>query len=524
MTNKLFLINLLKILLTIDEDNLVNHQVNKKNFYNIRINRLCKNYFRNLNVDDEEKVKRLFIIGFLIRFLYNFRVGRFEKFKSKLNLNLYVRIVYIFWNAVIILRFFRTLKNLGLFYAHNFTPNQKLIFAADFPSHAFSFGSNYELSSTSSFAEFLKKRYGESLCLVSLDEYIRASKTTECQKKLLDSELKNLERIKLRKKFSIILFIKRLLNFIETYPISSLKSIFDFLRAIYHIESMRYQQIISQVNCETFYVLPFSEFNYFDGNSNEFIRTFQYSENFIVPPFNCGGVEENTGVGVVTALLNPGVLSSIFPIEGFSSLYSRVSDDLIRELLGTTIVKESVKLDMPVHLGYETSFGLKSEGPFVAIFDNPPESIKTQFARSISGDITANEDFVRDFLEETFKSANDYGYKVLFKPKYSLENSARGSYKNLLLAILEKYRGNVILADPYARLGDILHASSLVISLPFTSTKTFADFMNIPSYYYVPKAYYDLFASNSEYLNKPVIGLQQLAESMAYIKNLNLKG
>lgn len=524
MTEKLFLIALIKILLTPDLKNIKSLdklQISGKNHFNLRINRLCKKYFSRIDEDEGVKVKALFLTGFIIRLIYKYRLGRIAKLKLIIKKKLYVNIVYLCLKIHFFIRLLLSLKNLGYVYHHTYNLKSKVILAADFPSHAFSFNSENDDKTCSSFAEFIVRQHGNNLCLATLDEYVRFSKSKEAKDTQEFSKSRNLKRIKLLKKFSFFQFLRHLIELIRDSSFKGLSSIFNLLREINLIDSLRYQKIIAQINCEAFYILPFSKFNFYEDGILGSLTTFQYSENFIVPPFQDKNIQDNLEWSYIMSIVNPAALQSSYDAVGFVSLSSKVSNKLAEELVGHTLRHNQSSPELPVAIGYECDFKFKEEGLFVAIFDNPSESLATQFARSITGDITANEDFIKAFLVETFQAAIECGFKVLFKPKYSLLSSASESYTKMLAPLLKKYENNIVLVDPYARLGDVMKAANLVVSLPFTSTKTFADFMGIPSFYYAPKIYFSFFEGNKVDLSRAVINLPKLRSSMMSIKNLH---
>ena len=491
-------------------------QIFKKEILNQRINRICKVYLRHMKADEPTKIRFIYITGFLIRFLYKARFNYFQHFKFLKNTFLFIYLSYISLKFRTLWRFFTSFGKLGFEYkfnSHRHHYYKDIVIVSGFPSHSLEFINKkiFNSSTYSSFAEYLVDTYGEDFCLLSLDEYIRKSKSKQIKNDNLNLTNK-MKMVSLSPSFSMKFFLRNFYNLIRKFSILDLNSVYRMLDAIYYNNSIGYIRLINQTNCRSFYVMPFSDFNYYTDEILGKFTTFQYSENFLIPPFNkYSKLNKSKSISTV---LNPSALSSRCSMVGFVSFYTKISNDLLRFLLSSKGDILEKKNDKPVALGFEKRLNLNDNGLFISIFDNPPEIFDKQLARSIYGDIASNADFVEGFLFEILTVAKATGFKVLLKPKYDLSNYTDSNYSAFIDSMLKRFPSILTLVDPYVRLGDVIKKSSVIVSHPYTSTKTFADHMNKKSYYYVPEKYIYHFDGDLNFDSKIALGKKELKNTL----------
>jgi hypothetical protein len=468
--------------------------VTLKEFANRRINRICKCYISSYTMTEVEKDKVLHVIGYILRLLYEIRTHNY-RYCSFLGKNILISICILKLRFRVIIRFLRSLKRIGLEYDHKNVKSNNLIIAAELPVHSFNYVKDSNLT-CSSFGEYLVKEFGSDFCLLSLDEYVRKSKNNESN---LDSSagIEVLPRTIIYRRHSFKAGLKDFFEILNNCTVKNLFSTYGCLKTIYFIDSLRYKRLLSEVSCQHFYVMPFSDFNYYPHEVSKKFTNVQYSENFIVAPFSLGAIANkfSSPSKEFLSALNLSVLGCGHSSIGFISRYSKIYSGFLRYFFNSTSTEVPILTkDMPLALGFESRFHFDSKKcPHLLIFDNPPETKYDQLARTIAGDVCDSEDFVEKFLTEILEIAIKEGYKVMFKPKYSLSNYSNTNYVSFLDAIKKKYSNDLILLNPYVRLSDLVESCDILLSFPFTSTKTFGDCLCKKSYYYFPEKYYDCF-------------------------------
>ncbi len=516
-SEKQFLILLINVLLETNYNEIsqsVEYQIYKKELLNKRINRICKNYLRYNKAQKSSNIRFLYITGYLIRYLYKLRIDNFFGFNffNKKIIKVYYYFYYI--KFIFIFRLFFSIRKIGFKYHLDLNININndslpVIIVADFPAHAFEFSKRESPSTFSSFGEYLFEKYGSNFFLVSLDEYLRKSKVS-CDKTIASAQ-QNITRMCLGARFSPKLFFYNFRSLVSNFSFRNITTIYGCLYTNFFINSIRYKLIIEESKCKSFYVMPFSDFNYFSDDIIKNFTVIQYSENFVVPPFVSHISDKR--LDSISGILNPSSLSCRCSSIGFVSFYSEMSRNLLNFLLTSDVDIKKQTCDFPMSLGFETYLEKNQlKGQFISFFDNPPETLAKQLSRSIYGDLTANQDFVEDFLFEILTVAEELGFQVLFKPKYALSNYVDTNYLQFLISLKYRFPDILIMLDPYTRLGDIIDMSDVVISLPFTSTKTFADHMKKNSYYYVPEKYFIYFDNKLDFFSKKVIRKNELKD------------
>ncbi len=89
-----------------------------------------------------------------------------------------------------------------------------------------------------------------------------------------------------------------------------------------------------------------------------------------------------------------------------------------------------------------------------------------------------------EFLKDIQQVADEFGYSVIWKRKRNIGSIAHPKYRKFS-KVLNKSE-NIINVDPDLSAYTLIEASTLVISMPFTSTALIARELNIPSIYYDP--------------------------------------
>ena len=485
--------------------------VTLKESANRRINRICKWYIASYTRTEVEKDKTLHVIGYILRLLYEIRSYNYRRY-SYLGKNILISICILKLRFRVIIRFLRSLKRIGLEYDHKNVKSNNLIIAAELPVHSFNHVKDSNVT-CSSFAEYLVKEFGSDFCLLSLDEYVRKSKNNE---KNLDSsaDIEVLPRTIIHRRHSFKAGLKDFFEILNNCAVKNLFSTYGCLKTIYFIDSLRYKRLLSEVSCQYFYVMPFSDFNYYPDEVSKKFTNVQYSENFIVPPFSLSSISNKFSSPSKEFLgaLNLSALGCGHSFIGFVSRYSKIYSEFLRYFFNFSSIEVPILTkDIPLALGFESRFHFDSKKClYLVIFDNPPETKYVQLARSITGDVCDSEDFVEKFLTEILEVAIKEGCRVMFKPKYSLSNYSNISYSSFLSVIKAKYPNDLILLNPYVRLSDLVESCDILLNFPFTSTKTFGDCLSKKSYYYFPEKYYDCFEAYMDSWGSDLISKSEL--------------
>lgn len=196
--------------------------------------------------------------------------------------------------------------------------------------------------------------------------------------------------------------------------------------------------------------------------------------------------------------INPDAWKLDSPMVGFTEINSYL--DSLRKTINK---KFSYKLkvnnfinekQIPVMIGYKTSEKLKivKQKKIVAFFDAPPETTEEALLKNFVGWPLYELKFIKVIFEDILSTCMIENFQVLFKPKYSLANY-KSSYREFLENLKIRYEDNLIIMSPYTNARNIFTNADVVISIPYTSTKFFAEKHNIPSIFYYPKAVEHLY-------------------------------
>jgi hypothetical protein len=474
-----------------------------KSIFNLRLNRLSIKYFSRENFDSAQKLNRLLSLSLLLRAQYAIRAKifyNFPKIKSK-KIRVILCLVLTYFNV-----FHSLIKSfLSLAFLYEFFPKEethkKIILTIGFPSYGFNYHSKYSHSNISSFGEYLHDYVSKNnkVRIISVNEYVRKSKRNEqhaIDKKPTPSILQN-KRCFVKKKFSLSFLFCNLFKSITLWKSQnrtfSIINITEYLSELQLIPYLDLIEKISQYNqIEKIFILPFTALEFFRKHPSvqDKVFVFYYSENYLIPP-----VSQSQNKAYKFSDLNISVLGGYCKVFGLTGninyLYDFVSNSY-------GIKKENFQTthDFPCVIGYESLFRSNASNKkfTIALFDVPAETVEIQLARSMIGDMTANNDFVYEYLNDIITLSKKWELKILFKPKYSLSNTNYNvNYRKILNRFVDLYPHNFEISDPYARLADIISCSDLVISFPYTSTYRFSLHWGKPSFFYIPTKFANIF-------------------------------
>jgi hypothetical protein len=474
-----------------------------KSFFNRKLNRLAIQYFSKLNIPNSQILNKLLSLSILQRNQYRIRSNfffNFQKIKSK-KFKIFLCIIMTYLSV------FRSLsKNfLSIIFLYDCISKKdvgkKIILTIGFPSHAFNYKSLSNSDVISSFGEYVYdlEKKDSKFRIVSVDEYVRKSKKNE--QYLFNEEhhesISQNKRYSPKRKFSFYFFFIALFKAIKLWKSESRKfTITSLIEFTAEIRMLPYLDLIENISKDNqiikIFIMPFSEFDFL--RKYEFIKDkiyiFYYSDNYLIPP-----ISQLKSTRFKFNDLNISVLGGFSNIFGFTEnmnyLYDFISVSFGVERKTLPTLKE-----FPCTIGYERLFNLKGKRSkfSIALFDVPPETLEMQLASSVVGNMTSDVDFVFEFLNDTMNLADKLNLRVLLKPKYSLSNQrCEIKYKETIDIMINKFRNNLEVVDPYARLADIIDNSDLIISFPFTSVQKFSRIRGKQSYFYIPTKYKDYF-------------------------------
>jgi len=490
------------------------------------LNKLCVDYLSSLIKfkrvqDSNEEQKDLILLASILRKQFKIRalVSRHFYFLNSIHLKCGIALIWLYTQLLksYVSQIFSTPFE---FQIDKDVLGKRINFTIGFPQHSFNYKKNLT-SFPSSFAEYLvlsRIEADKQDFLISLDGYQRKSIKKDGSTYSVDSEIHSLEVINAEKKISIKSILERL-----RYIFQILTDFRQQSTALYFAECSQRMLIISHLifiekmknynQVIKVYILPFSDYlmlpfsKEVKGHSNVYF----YSDNMLIPPtaflFD----------GLLQEKLNKfedGNYSSIYGIKGaagfvrVNNYLNKIAHDIFlgQEKEGPIIEKE-----LPSMLGFERLLKVEEfhEAYVVSIFDVPPESAFLQFCRSATADKTSDIEFVSEFLSDFKNESFNSDVKFLYKPKYSLMNYSE-DYRALITSLKDFMGKSLIILDPYVRVGDIIEKSDLVVSLPYTSTKRFAEFYGKKSLYYVPTKYSKLFRAYSGYSAETIYGKKEL--------------
>lgn len=410
----------------------------------------------------------------------------------------------------------------------------KINLSIGFPEHAFSTsaiecGENNiinPIAPFSSFGEYLSSEDYPKLqgCnLISVDEYTRASKINEqdeLDSKDNSSDIMSYPRTLISKEKNLKFFFLR-------FPLVVKESIKLFLHCIQKINYIligvvfirkwirlfSFNELLSNIgkqniNIGYIYVLPFSDVGLlkYDEKISSLLTTYNYGSNIFIPPVYDIHKPRKDDVSIELDDMLSAVPVGAFSLSGksigFTNVFTQVND--IKKAVNTKYdCKLPVELNtkiaqQPLLMGYENNENNKSVkfSEYIAIFDVPPESMGSQFARSLTGDKLCSYDIIEAFLSECTNACVLAGYNVLYKPKYSLSNYSK-EYRKLIDGFKKKYGDKFFVINPYANIIPVLKEVGASINFPYTSTKLIADAIKLPSTFYIPDNYRKSFYKDS---------------------------
>jgi hypothetical protein len=429
----------------------------------------------------------------------------------------------------------------------------KVVFAIGFPEHAFSVGnSNVNDQRTvahtlhSSFGEYFLETYrpeATNTTLITIDEYVRASKSRE-QKSgsdlpLLEQNAKTVSRYKTGSRWSALVIVWQLLasarqlielgqRLFKSRNRNWLANIFYF---IYWSRSISYFRMAERVGgcVEAIYALPFGAplglIPYIESSRAKLVY-FNYSQNLCEPPtkyLNLGRVFHQTwDARAAMADMSPDAWRVCGKAVGFNDVFEYMNSfrNYMNSHFGYRLPlnDDSQPPQLPMMLGYETveKNPKVQPGKYIVVFDVPPEEHRSQYMRHFCGSPFGGAKVVEEFLNDLAKSCRINGFRLVLKPKYSLDNYSP-EYRKFLFGLREIYGSDFGLLSPYSRIDVILSGASASVNMPYTSTKIICDWIRVPSVYYLPLR---LRWSNQ---NQIIFGEMELNKFLSELKNDSFK-
>lgn len=461
----------------------------EKSVYNKRINRLGSKFLQS----HQKNPSALLTLATFLRLQYQIRTKVFlqatEKHSKKRMVLKAVLVAY----SVAIKKLIKACCSLCREYHVDADLNdRRIIFAVGFPSHSFNFVRSELNIAGGSFAEYLKLHYQSDVTLVCINEYTRHSKLLESNSnEMRPSAIQTMSRYKAYTCISILALMKGLYQalkiFLKEYLSLSPLQLIEFSSRVALIPYKRLFEL-HQHSINKIYLPPFSELEYLNFEMETFgkVAAFYYSENILIPPVKGFGgrvLEHDQSYHDV----NFGMMGCYGTVEGYTEVVCKLNQ-MAREVFDSQgNLSETEFQYFPCLLGFERNYerALKPVLITIALFDVPPESEESQLNRTIIGDMTADITFVESFLSDFLKLDISVSYQLLYKPKYSLENYSF-EYRKIIDSLINKFHDKFVFLDPYVRLTDIMRATDLVLSFPYTSTHKFAKYSGVQSYYFIP--------------------------------------
>lgn len=463
------------------------------------------------------------------------------KFNNVLSAKNFIIISHLFIYYFIIKKgIFYTLKNLKTTSLNELDLNNKIIFTIGMPQHAFSINNNEDYSKDGpfySFGEYFKQRFENKYIIYSLNEYVvgkdkfrpkqfNITKKNELDRILLFNNL-NL-RSRLKEKFLTFYTLSKI--FIYIFFNFKKSKVVDIFYELYKIITSFYYEIFSNKSNKIEAIFTFSGQGHlglipYNAYLSKKLIYYSYSQNYCEQPTiymnSYSRLKEEFNINQAISEINPDAWKLDSPMVGFTEINSYL--DSLRKIINK---KFSYKLkvnyftnenQIPVMIGYKSSETSKiiKHKKTVAFFDAPPETTKEALLKNFVGWPLYDLEFIKVIFEDILYICMVEGFQVLFKPKYSLSNY-KINYREFLENLKNKYKEDFLIMSPYANACDIFKNADAVISIPYTSTKFFADKYNIPSIFYYPKSVEHLY-NYGKYNKNLIFGRQNLQKFLANI-------
>lgn len=159
-------------------------------------------------------------------------------------------------------------------------------------------------------------------------------------------------------------------------------------------------------------------------------------------------------------------------------------------------LKKNIKFDAefeicgPVEFNANFNSFTKFKSPYVSVFDVQPHRKLFYYSFGISNEYYV-DDVVINFLNDIYKISSKYNIQIIHKRKRrnEIHNFSNIKYLNYLNKLSVNQNFNSV--DPDIPANNIIDNSTLVISMPFTSTSIYAKSINKPSIFYDPTSKID---------------------------------
>ena len=381
--------------------------------------------------------------------------------------------------------------------------SKQIVFAFNFPEHAFNYVSGNDLLVYSSFAEYLiSESKLHSFKLISVDEYVRPSKVLEPSDVNHENFL-SIPRISIQSKYSALNFFKKIPRIVVAiFRFGPLEALL-FLRGEFRgnqVNSLcNYVRSIGECSVKIFGLMDcdFGHYGYRNYDSGN-LFSFSYARKNVFPPGTNfqnllsqakSRIDYEAIFNEITPQLLTGYIRQVGILSGERAL-NEVKRELNRNY-GAKFWQPKLSKHVVTSLGFESRFSqkvvpLSDEKLFrVIIFDVPVKKINDQISYSLGGDFSELKIFLDPFFQEILEVLKKFPVEIVIKPKYSTIRT--GLNENL------NNCSKCIVTSPYVRLADLIETSNLVIAHPYTTAAFFTKSLGIDAIYYIPDFFGEIF-------------------------------
>jgi len=382
--------------------------------------------------------------------------------------------------------------------------------AYQFPHHSFALADeantavDAEVPIYSSFGEYYSERTNAPLW--ALESYVRPSKRLETDGiEQSTGFLKDCSMI--GKSIRPVRALGRIVSFLFFLLLLPLQAWFRKVPLLILVNHLRKKQLSrqllallekcqqSEIDVTSIYVMPFNDLGLlcYTKNWSDKVVTFSYSQNiFVFPGYSSLNEYTYRNDDFNDVLADISLKSMLY--KGRHAGYTNITSSLkkikkdINQRMGDIFAEDhSVdEVERPVFLGFEFAdlHAFENDQKYVGVYELPPESSETQYARAVCGDKLCDVANIKRFLQD-ISMLCEQGYSIVYKPKYSLVNYPV-DYRQFLESLVAKYGKKFLLISPYTMASQIFSHCLLTISMPYTSTYYAAKASGNESVFYLP--------------------------------------
>jgi hypothetical protein len=385
--------------------------------------------------------------------------------------------------------------------------NKKSIISFGFPAHSF----NLSQDKYNSYGDFLNLKF-KNFSIFSINEY--ANKNTIINKNLDDlKKIKSKKRNQLFFKFSLILFMSNLSELLKNYV--SIRKKMNLLIAIefliFKLKESYLNNLLKyffqeNISIKEIHFLPFNNLTPKNIISNVKIRSFFFADSIsIMPIYNFKNYN------------NFNFFFKYIPFNNFTlgeSCYGRnISKNIVSNILKKKLLfpeNNSLKKKfIYCNLGFTADKNCKQyKKKYLVLLDNPPKKNINIFGEYVSLNPLENFSFYKNFFLEIAEASKYLKIKVLFKPKYMVNNIYYSNDYYLFLEEIKKSFNNIDIIDPYAKISLLINAAKMSVSYPYSTSLRLFKSHKVKSFYYIPSDF--IFLKNYMTCNETIYGTSEL--------------